>query len=30
VLENILKLPPEDIAAIEASQAMATEPLEGA
>lgn len=30
VLENILKLPPGDIAAIEASDAMATEPLEGA
>jgi Predicted acyl-CoA transferases/carnitine dehydratase len=30
VLENILKMPPSVIAAIEASDAMATEPLEGA
>lgn len=30
VLENILKLSPEDVAAIEASDAMATEPLAGA
>jgi len=30
VLETILKLSPEEIAAIEASDAMATEPLEGA
>ncbi|WEJ59764.1 CoA transferase [Devosia sp. FJ2-5-3] len=29
VLENVLKLSPEEIAAIEASDAMATEPLEG-
>jgi len=30
VLETILKLPPEEIAAIETSDAMATEPLRGA
>jgi crotonobetainyl-CoA:carnitine CoA-transferase CaiB-like acyl-CoA transferase len=30
VLETILKLPPEEIAAIETSDAMATEPLQGA
>lgn len=30
VLENILKLPPEEIAVIEASQAMTTEPMAGA